>query len=291
MPAQNLYAGIASAIAVIFIWSGYIVFSRAGVITSLNAYDITALRFIVAGLIVAPFVWTWWPRHLSWRALALLALCGPGTIYSILMFNGLTEASAAYGGVFANGSLPIFTTLIAYLVARDVPGRMQVLAISVIIFGGLLLGLPGMRGGGANIAIGIAFFLAASAVLSIYIYGIKHWQLTPRQALVLINIPNALIYLPVWYLFLPSGMAEASTNMIVFQALYQGIGPGFLALILFTVAAVNLGPTVTAGFSAVVPASAAVLAIPVLSEFPSPIEWTGIAVVTVGLGLLIIKRS
>ncbi len=231
MPAQNLYAGIGSAIAVIFIWSGYIVFSRAGVITSLTAYDITALRFMVAGLIVAPFAWHWWPRHLSWKALGLLALCG------------------------------------------------------------ILLGLPVIKGGGASIATGIAFFLSASAVLSIYIYGVRHWQLTPRQVLVMINIPNALIYLPIWYFLLPSGMVEADGSMVAFQALYQGLGPGFLALILFTIAAVNLGPTVTAGFSAVVPASAAVLAIPVLLEYPAPVEWTGIAVVTVGLGLLIFRRS
>ena len=290
MPTQNLPLGLASAVAVIFIWSGFIVFSRAGVITSLTPYDIAALRFMVAGAVTLPFAWAWWPRHLPLRVTALLALTGPGALYSMLMFNGLGEASAAYGGVFANGSLPIFTVLLLLLVTGQRPNSKQLFAIAVIVLGGVLLGWRGMTNGGPNVAVGIALFLTASAVLSVYIYGLKRWHLTPRQALAVVNIPNTILFLPLWYLLLPSGLAEAELTTVLWQALFQGLGPGFLAVILFTLAAVHLGPTPTAGFSAVVPATAAVLAIPVLSEVPSALEWAGIVTATVGLGLLMRSR-
>jgi len=290
LPTPNLTVGAFSAVAVIFIWSGFIVFSRAGVITSLTAYDVAALRFMVAGALTVPFVRAWWPSHLPLKAKAILTLCGPGAVYSVLMFLGLTEASAAYGGVFANGSLPIFTMLLVLIVTGVRPEGRQFLAIAIIILGGALLGFRGMASGGQDVAVGIALFLAASAIMSVYIFGLKRWQLTPRQALALINIPNAVLYLPLWFFLLPSGMAEAELSTVLLQALFHGLGPGFLAVILFALAAVHLGPTPTAGFSAAVPATAALLAIPVLGELPSPLEWVGIGTVTLGLGLLLKGR-
>lgn len=290
MSKQNLPLGVACAVAVIFIWSGFIVFSRAGVITSLTPYDIAALRFMVAGALTLPFAWSWWPRHLPLRVTLLMALCGPGALYSMLMFNGLGEASASYGGVFANGSLPIFTVLLMLLMAGVRPDRKQLFAIAVIILGGVLLAWRGLHNGGPNVAQGIVLFLTASAVLSIYIYGLKRWHLTPRQALAVVNIPNAVLFLPLWYLLLPSGLAETDLTTVLLQALFQGLGPGFLAVILFTLAAIHLGPTPTAGFSAMVPATAALLAIPVLGELPSALEWVGIATATLGLGLLMRGR-
>ncbi|WP_422041482.1 DMT family transporter [Roseibium sp.] len=288
---QNRNLGIASAVAVLFIWSGFIVFSRAGVTTSLTPADMTGLRFLVAGAITLPFAIRWWPRHLPFHAVALMSLCGPGVIYSMLMYWGLSEASAAYAGVFANGALPVFTAALVAVFAASFPARMQVIGIAVIVAGAVLVGSTGLMQGGKNVAVGIGLFLSASAVLSVYIFGVRHWQITPRQALVLVNVPNALLFIPVWLLFLPSGLADASLSSIVFQAAYQGLGPGFVAVILFALAATHLGPTATAGFSAAVPASAAVLAIPVLGETPGFQEWLGIGVVTIGLSLLIVKRG
>ncbi|MGI9485181.1 MAG: DMT family transporter [Geminicoccaceae bacterium] len=290
MANPNVVVGLSSAIGIIFIWSGFMVFSRAGVVTSLTAFDIAALRFATASLLVLSFLRAWWPDHLPLRAQVIMSLCGPGALYSVLIYLGLSETSAAYGGVFSNGSLPMFTMLLAVLFARERPTRRQILAITIIVLGGLLLGYRGMTTGGSNVVTGIVLFLSGSAILSVYIVGIRRWALTPRQALALINVPNALVFLPLWFFFLPSGLADAELSTVLFQAVFQGFGPGFLAVILFALAAMHLGPTPTAGFSAAVPATAALLAIPVLSEIPTQMEWAGIATVTCGLFLLVTRR-
>ena len=137
---------------------------------------------------------------------------------------------------------------------------------------------------------GIALFLGASLVLVIYIVGLGHWGVTPKEALVLVNLPNALIYLPVWLLALPTGVHQTPFDVLVFQALFQGLGPGFLVVILLTLTSRHLGAAVTSGLSAVVPATATVLAIPVLGEIPGPVQGLGIAVVTLGLILLVWRR-
>ena len=163
MAVQNRRLGIACAIGVLFVWSGFLVVARLGIQTSLTAADIAVLRLTVAGGIILPFVGRWWPRDLGLGPTLILMACGPGIIYSLLMFQGLNETSAAYGGVFANGTLPIFTSLIVALVTAVFPTRKQVVAIAVILAGGVLVGVTGLRIEGANVPLGIALLLAASA--------------------------------------------------------------------------------------------------------------------------------
>lgn len=290
MVHRDLVVGLSSAVAVLFIWSGFLVFSRAGVTTNLTVYDVTGLRFLVAGLIVLPFVNSWWPRHLPLKAIVVISVCGPGVLYTLLVYLGLKETSAAFGGVFTNGSLPIFVLAIAFGLDRERPGKWQIVAITLIVSGGVLIGYRGMASGGTDVAAGILLFLTASAVLSAYFIGIGRWQITPRQALVLVTVPNAVVFLPIWIIFLPTGLPETEFSTVLFQALFQGIGPGFLAIIFFSLAVKHLGAAWTAGFSAVVPATAALLAIPVLSEVPSTLEWIGIVTVCLGLGVLVSSR-
>jgi drug/metabolite transporter (DMT)-like permease len=283
--------GLLSAAGVFCIWSGFLVFSRAGLQSGLTPFDVTALRFMVAGALIVPFAMAWWPRHLPLHATLSMSIFGPGALYSVLMYFGLKNSSAAYGGVFANGTLPIFTILMGFFFTRLVPSRQQLLAVLILVVGAVLIGIPGLRNGGNSVVSAIALFLAASAVLSIYFLGVKHWQVEPRQALAMVSLPNAILFLPIWFFFLPSTIHDAPWSTVLLQAAFQGLGPGFLAVILFSISARVLGPTPSAGLAAAVPASATLLAIPVLGEIPTGIEWIGIAIVTAGLVLLLSGQS
>lgn len=286
----NVRLGLISAVAVLFIWSGFLVVSRAGMQTSLTAGDITMLRFAVAGALFLPFAHRWWPRQVPAWGVALMILCGPGALYSMLTYGGLGQTSAAYGGVFTNAALPVFTLALMVALTGAWPARAQVVALLVVMAGGVLFALPGLGASGANKALGIALLLSAAAILALYTYGLTHWRITPRQALVLVNVPNAMLFLPLWALFLPSGLAEAEPGMIALQATYQALGPGLLAVVFYALSATHLGPAMTAGFSAAVPVTAAVLAVPVLGERLNALEWLALAVVTAGLLLLVQAR-
>jgi len=283
-------AGYASGLSVIAIWSGFIVFSRLGVTGNLTAFDMTALRFMVGGLITLPFVAGHWPRQLSIPKILFLAAVGPGAGYSVLMFIGLDAAPAAYAGVFANGTLPIFTALIGLVWIGERLGTLATLGIAVIFAGGVAVGYNGLIAGGFDALAGVAFFLTASATLAVYVVLVRRWQVTPKQTLCAINIPTALIFIPVWWFFLPTNLAGATSQEIAFQALFQGFGPSFLAVLLMTYAVHEIGPTKMAAFAATVPTTAALLAIPVLGEHLGTVEWTGVIVVTAGLLLLLWKR-
>ncbi len=290
MGQRNFIIGLASAVAVFFIWSSFFVISRMGVSTSLTPYDLAALRFMVAGCVTLPFVYWWWPRGLAWWIIPLLIVCGPGSVYTLILYYGLQNAPAAYAGVFANGSIPIATMLLAAIVGRDYPGPWRLLGIAILYLGGTMVGLRGLGAGGADVGQAIAMFVGSSLLVSTYIYGISRWSLTPWNALAIINVPNLLVFLPIWYFFLPSGIDQATFDEIALQVVFQGLGPGFFALIFFTLAATHLGASATSGFSAAVPAGVAMLAIPLLGEVPTIMEWAGIGCVTIGLAILVLRK-
>jgi drug/metabolite transporter (DMT)-like permease len=164
------------------------------------------------------------------------------------------------------------------------------LAVAIILLGSIAVGYDSIKfADGAKLS-GLPFFIIASIVLAAYVVLLRRWKLTAKQTLAIINLPSAIIFLPLWYFFLPSTLATAGINEILLQALFQGLGPSFFALIFFTYAIQSIGATQVAGFAAVVPATAALLAIPVLGEYLSPIEWGGVCVVTTGLTLLLLHR-
>ncbi len=282
--------GYLTGLGFIAIWSGFIVFARLGVTGNLTPYDITALRFMLGSLLTLPFVFLYWPKHLSIAKVLILAALGPGIIYSVLMYMGLDRSPAAFAGVFANGTMPIFTAFFAWVFLRDVLPKRSVIAIAVIIAGSVLVGFENIRAVGTANLNGLPFFMAASFVLAAYMVLLRQWKLTAKQTLAIINLPNAIAFLPIWYFFLPSTLDIASTNEILLQLVFQGLGPSFLALIFFTYTIQSLGTTAAAGFAAVVPATAALLAIPILGETLNLLEWLGVITVSVGLIMLILKR-
>src|ERR1700710_3328267 len=67
-------------LAAVSIWSGWIVVARLGLRTSLDPWDIAALRFGVAGLILLPYLFNKGLAfdRLGWAGLAAIVLGGAG---------------------------------------------------------------------------------------------------------------------------------------------------------------------------------------------------------------------
>src|SRR5258708_19624620 len=74
-PAEYI-RGAAYGLAAVGVWSGWIVVARLGLRTSLTPWDIAALRFSVAGLLLLPYVLS--------KGLALEPLGWIGLVASVL---------------------------------------------------------------------------------------------------------------------------------------------------------------------------------------------------------------
>jgi len=83
----------------------------------------------------------------------------------------------------------------------------------------------------------------------------------------------------------PRGTVGASLGSIVFEVIFQGVLMSIVSLIAFNRAIAVLGASRGAVFASLVPALAALLAVPVLGERPNLIECGGIVLVSLGVFL------
>ena len=280
--------------AIPFIWGAWIVASRFGVTHSMTPYDVTALRIGVASLIVLPIVLT---RGLSGLALAraFVISVGAGAPFALTSFTGMALAPVAHAGVLTNGTMPIFAAIFGLLCLRERPARQRLAAMALIIVGGLLIGGDSFTGIAAPLQwFGDVLLVAAGAIFALYMTALRKWQPEIRQTIVAVPVVSAVLYLPVWVLFLPSQLLRAEVfppwPEVALQAGFQGVIASFIVVILLTRATRSLGATTIAVFLAGAPALAVVFGIFLLNELPTALAWAGLAVTTAGMMLAVERR-
>jgi drug/metabolite transporter (DMT)-like permease len=72
-------------------------------------------------------------------------------------------------------------------------------------------------------------------------------------------------------------------SAIALQALVQGLLTAVVSYLLYGSAVSILGASSGAAFAALCPAMTAIMAIPILGEWPSAIDWIAIALISIGV--------
>lgn len=287
--AREARIGFACAALVLVIWSGFILASRAGATATLTPWDLAALRHAVSFAVLAPFAAAGALASLPLaRALRLAAFAGFG--FPLCAYAGFALAPAAHGAVLLPGALPFATAVVAWAWLGERVGRLRGLSLG-LVFAGIAL----LAGGGFVDAPGAwrgdLLFLAGTTSWAVFSLLVGRWAVSALEATVAVGTLSAPLYLPVWALLLPSRLDEAPWGEIAFQGLYQGGLAMVLASLLYTRAVVALGPQRLAFFTSVVPALAALAAWPILGEPLGPAAMLGIAFVTAGMLLGVLRGS
>ncbi|MSO81439.1 MAG: DMT family transporter [Alphaproteobacteria bacterium] len=289
----GLLLGIACGLVVPFVWAGWIVASRYSVTSALTPWDIAALRVGVGAILVSPLALL---RGYGGLGLgkALVLTAGAGAPFAICSFGGMTFAPVADAGVLSNSAMPVFAGLIAFLWHGQRPALHQFAGFSLILVGAAAIGGEGLFAGAPGQWKGHVLFLAAGALFALYMTALRSWRVAIPQALVAVSITSAVVYVPLWALFLPSSILRAPGllpwDQIALHAVYQGVIASFLVVTLVTRATLSLGATTVAVFLSAVPALGAIFAIHLLGEIPSWLAATGIAVATAGSLLAVLPR-
>ena len=274
--------GLAAGLLVLLIFSGTLVVSRMGAINTLTIYDVAALRFGIAGLCVVPFLgrvqWT----NLTWRRALTLAIVG-GAVFALFLLGGFVFAPVAHGAIVVNGAMPIFAALMTWFIFREGLGRWRIAGIAVIVVGVAATGWDALEFGAPGQWRGHLLFLGAAACNSGFLTAVRGWRIGALDALAVVMGLNTLIYLPLWWLFLPSALSQAPWQEIALQGIYQGVIAGFIAGFMIAYAARTLGSTRQAAIMSGAPALALLMAIPLLGEIPSWISIAGVVIVTTGI--------
>ena len=286
-PAISAYLkGAVFGFAAVSIWASWGVITRLAVTTSLDAWDIVALRFGVAGLLLSPvLVQRGLARdRLGWLGLAVI-IAGTGAPYALVAAFGLRFAPAYDGGALNPGCMPLFVALIAALVLGERLSTAQKLGLSLILAGALIIVGWHAAAWSPSRSFGDALFLFAAFLTACFTLVMRQAKLDPLHVAALVSTGSLVIYLPIYLALHGTCLAQLPLAEITVQAIFQGVLVTIVSLLLYGRAVAILGASGGAAFGALVPALSALLAIPLLGEWPNETDWVGILLISAGVYL------
>ena len=224
------------------------------------------------------------------KSLAVAFLIGP--VYALLAFGGFLFSPAFHGGIFMNGFLPLITVFLGFILGKKIK-LWSLVGVTIILFGSIIILFEAQGFHENNIWFGDMLFFLAAISLSFFMILVKKWDLQYSQILYSICIVNAVLYLPVWFFFLPSGVESISVflndHIIIMNVLFQGFVPNLVGLFLTAYSAKMIGASKASAVLAGVPTTGALLGYLLLSEVPTFLGWLSLLLVSIGILMVVVK--
>lgn len=278
-----LILGVACVLFSVLVWSGWMVFSSHGVRGTLTPYDLTALRFGTAGLVMLPILIKKGFRLGPWGIWSGVFLASlMGATYNTLTIYGMKFAPVSHMGLINTGML-VMTTLGGIFLLHEKTSVLRVLGILISISGIGCLLVANPSDNGLSIHIGHAAFFIGGSMWAVYALFMKHWKLDGLHVTAAVCVWSGVFYIPIYLLFLPHNINAGNMDEAVFQAIYQGIINSVFALLCYNRAIKLLGAMTSSAFLPLIPVIATLVAIPLLGEVPIPLEWLGITLASGGV--------
>jgi len=282
-------SGYLACTMVVCIWAFWLIVSRIGATSTLTIYDLAALRYGISAVVALPFVifFKAWKNLPLQRIVILTFLLGP--LYILTVFSGFIFAPAAHGGVFMNGPVPIMTLILGAILLNTAIEYRKLAGAALIIVSSAVLGFGASGLMLAQSWIGDLCFVFGGLCFAVFVTLSRLWNIKTLDIFFCGSVVNAVIYVPVWYFFLPSGFATTEISLVILQSIYQGLLPNLVGLVFIAHASKTAGADVTAAFMAIVPGFGALLGVILLSEQMPLTSWGAIVGLTAGLLLMALK--
>ncbi len=248
------------------IWGGFTITSRLNAIWHISAWDITALRFGLAFCILMPIlIYKKDTKFLFKKEPFILAMLG-GVVYCLTSYSAFHYVPAAHAAIFLNGCIPLTTAVAAYLLFKEPFEKHTWVSLSI-----MLCAISGMsflmyRETGVAFGFGDFLFFLSAVWWGIFTVLLKQWKLSAWHAMTGVAIWSAIVYIPVYLLFLPKNLADATFAHLAIQTVFHGIFVVMIATLAYIEAIKRLGAFQTGSIVTLAPFIAAIIAVPLLGE-------------------------
>lgn len=219
---SNTIRGLAWGLSGVLVWSGSFVLTRFGFKTALTPFDIIALRFGVAGLVLLPVVLMkgFGLRQLGPLGFVLLA-SGAGVPYALLTTCGLQYAPASHAAALIPGLMTAMVAILGMALLKEHLAPSGWSGVVLIVIGAMLI--AGLSQLGGPEMLGHLFFFVAALVWAIYVMVFRKKGMDGLHATAIAAVTSAIVYLPIYMIFLPKGMDATPWGDIALQGFYQGV--------------------------------------------------------------------
>ena len=266
------------------IWGGFTILSRLNLHWHVSAWDLVAMRFAIAFIILMPVLvykkdlaFLWHPRPI------ILALTG-GLAYCLTVYTAFLHAPAAHAAIFLNGCIPLCTAVAAYLLFKQPFDKHTWLSLSIMLSALALMSYLMLHEQASAFGLGDVLYFLSAVWWGIFTVLLKQWKLSAWHSMASVAIWSALIYLPIYILFIPKHFQEAEPVHLLIQGVFHGVLVVIIATLTYVAAIERLGAFKTGSIVTLAPFIAAVIAVPLLNEPLSPAIMCGL--VGMGIGAL-----
>lgn len=262
------------------IWGGFSLFSRVNIHWQVAVWDVIAMRFAFAAMILMPILWykKQWCFLWQWRAFVLAMIGGVG--YSCLVYTAFSLAPVVHGAVFLNGMIPVATALLLWLCFKVRPDAHTKIALVIIIIT-LMLMIGMILAGAYHFNVGDVIFITCAFCWASFSILLKEWQFTAWQTMCSSVIWSALVYLPIYAVFIGFSSPNASVHHLAIQGVFHSVFVMIVATLTYAMAVARLGAFQAGGLSSLAPFLSALLAVPLLNEPLNAVMILGL----IGMGL------
>jgi len=267
----------------VVIWAFWIVTTRQAVTIDLPAAWIGIFRFALPAVVLFPF---WWrhgllPKGVDRRLVALM-VAGAGAPFFLTVATGMHGTPAGESGILLGGSMPLFVALLSAVVLGERFSASRLTGFAFIVAAAVAIGGDALLSGDL---VSRLMVFAGAALWSLFTLAFKRSGLSALAAAGIVAAWSTIMLVPLAALEGFEPVFAAGPFVVAGQIFSQGILSGVVALACYGAAVARLGASRAAILSALPPALAALIAIPVLGEMPTPVAFVGIVLAALGVGL------
>ena len=274
---------IAAMLVAVLIYGGNFVLTRHATLNGLTPNELAALRFAVGGLLLLPVFLRAGAATcagIGWgRGITLAAMSGVPMV--LLMNTGLSLAPAAHGAAIQPGTVTVIGAVGSIVLFGIRPAPIVAAGIATVLAGLACIGIAGGTSGSRAVALGDLCFLAAGALWGLYPLLLQRWRVGAIASTAVVAVLS-LSFLPV-YALLGSSIGRVDPLVVLFHAVNQGVLNLILGLWLWGSAVRTLGAAEAQRFPPLIPVVGTLLAVPMLGEWPGPLQTLGVALIVGGL--------
>ncbi|MEM7267663.1 MAG: DMT family transporter [Pseudomonadota bacterium] len=275
--------GVGAALFSVAIWANFLVTTGGATAGGLGVVELGLIRAGLCSAVCLPFALRvgLYPKGMPlWRFLVMTIGASAGFLF--LVPYGFTLAPPADSGIFAPGTLPLWSALVALIFLGERISALRWLGFLLIAAGVMGVGgFDALSRAGDGVWIGYLCFMGGSFFFAFYAAAQRNSGLNAVEATAMVNVwtlPVALVVSAIYGVdFSPVGVGAIA--WVGFAQFCSGV----VAVITFTYAAQTLGPSKGAAFIALTPAVVAVASDWFLGQPASSMIWVGVAVVSVGV--------
>ncbi|PJI84267.1 EamA-like transporter family protein [Yoonia maricola] len=284
--SRNMLCGLGWATVAITVWSGSLVMLRFGVTTTLNAYDLTTLRFGVAALILAPVALQ---RGIGTDLIGLgglvVMVVAFGAPYVLLVALAMKTAPAAAAGALNPGVMAIGSVVLGRVILGDPIGKTRLVGLVATT-----LGIALFTAAGGAMTTGHLILIGTGMMWASYSLIVRRAAIPALNATAIVAVGSAVLYLPIYVAALPKQIFDAPVADVLLQAGFQGVLVSVAALYAFNRSAELLGPVAGASLPALIPVVTLGLGVVFLGETAGVGALCSATLVTLGLALSLVGK-